>query len=145
MLWSDVPYVVTECDLGYSISQADYARICLPDIARTAASVGRSVFHLDGPGATRHVDALLEIPEIRAIQYTPGAGSPSAMAWVEMFRRIQGKGRSVLIFSPVEEVIPLLDALPPEGLAILVDGPASVEQLTIVQGEIFKRFGSSGE
>ena len=31
--------------------------------------------HLDGPGATRHIDALLEVPELTAIQYVIGAGA----------------------------------------------------------------------
>jgi hypothetical protein len=141
LLWSNVPYVVTECDLGFSIGPADFQRVCLPDIARTARSVGRSIFHLDGAGSTRHLDSLLEIPEIRAIQYTPGAGSPSALAWLDMFRRVQDRQRSLLIFAPVDEVLPLLESLRPEGLAVLVEGPATVEQLDMVQTRLNARFG----
>lgn len=145
LLWSDVPYVVTECDLSFSISQSDFARICLPDIARCAASVGRSVFHLDGAGSTRHIDALLEVPEIQAIQYTPGAGSPSALAWSGMFKKIQAKGRSVLIFAPPEEVLPLFEDLPPEGLAVFVDGGANPSMLKAIQDRFEARFGAGAE
>jgi hypothetical protein len=143
LLWSDLPYVVTECDLGFSISQSDFEKVCLPDISRTAAAVGRSVFHLDGAGSTRHVDALLEVPEIRAIQYTPGAASPSAMPWLEMFRKVQSKGRSLLVFAPLNEVISLFDELSPEGLAVLVEGPATLAELQAVDAEIKRRFGEA--
>jgi len=141
LVWSDVPYVVNECDLAFSIGPTEFRDICLPDIERTAQSVGRSIFHLDGVGSTRHLDALLEIPEIRAIQYTPGAGSPSAMAWLDMFHRVQDAGRSVLIFAPAREVVPLFESLRPEGLAVLVDGPASVQELQQIQHQISSRFG----
>ncbi|MCW5559694.1 MAG: hypothetical protein KIT22_17905, partial [Verrucomicrobiae bacterium] len=61
-IWSDAPYVVPACDFNFLIGQADFERLCLPDIARQAATVGRAVFHLDGPGAAKHIDALLEVP-----------------------------------------------------------------------------------
>jgi len=68
-----------------------------PIIARQASSVGRAVFHLDGPDAARHVKALLSVPAIDAIQFTPGAANPSAIPWIDMFRTIQSAGRSVLV------------------------------------------------
>lgn len=123
-LWSDVPYMIPACDFSFMIGPEAFERVCLPDIARQAATVGRAVFHLDGPGAARHIDALLEVPHIQAVQFTPGSGAPSALPWVEMFRKIQQKGRSVLIVAPAEEVMQLCDALNPRGLAFLVyDSP----------------------
>ena len=93
----------------------------MPDIARLAATAGRSIFHLDGQGATRHIDALLEVKEIQVIQYVPGAGTPSALKWVEMFRKIQKAGRSLQIICPPEQVLPLCDELRPEGLAFWME------------------------
>lgn len=120
-LWSNRPYFVTECDFSTMIGPKQFERLFLPDIARAAAAAGRSVFHLDGPGATRHIDALLEVPEIQAIQYVPGAGTPSALAWVEMFRKIQKAGRALQIICPPEDILPLCEALRPEGLAFWLE------------------------
>lgn len=142
-LWSDVPYAVPACDFSFMIGPRDFERLFLPDIAQQAASVGRAVFHLDGPGATRHVDALLDVPEIRAVQFTPGASAPSALAWVEMFRRIQARGRSVLIFSPAEEVLALCDALRPEGLAIALEVSPPPAKLDELHAALCGRFGCS--
>ena len=141
LLWSNKPYVITECDLGFSIGPNEYRDICLPDIARVAGTTGRSIFHLDGPGSTRQLDALLEVPDIRAIQYTPGAGAPSALAWVEMFQKIQQKGRSALIFAPAAEVLELYRVLKPEGLAILVEGPCTQEQMEEIERGMRQQFG----
>jgi hypothetical protein len=121
-LWSNRPYFVTECDFSYMIGPKPFERLFLPDIARAAATAGRSIFHLDGPGATRHINALLEVPEIQAIQYVPGAGTPSALKWVEMFRKIQSAGRALQIICLPQDILPLCDELRPEGLAFWSEG-----------------------
>lgn len=140
-LWSDRPYVIPACDFNYMVSPEVFEDLFLPDIARQCATVGRAVFHLDGSGAARHIDALLEVPDLQAIQYTPGAGTPSALAWVDMFRKIQAKGRSVLAFTPADEVLALCEALSPEGLAIQVEGIRSPEELDCLFEEFCRRFG----
>lgn len=131
-LWSNRPYAVPACDFNALIGPNHFRELFLPEIAHEAAAVGRAVFHLDGPAAARHIDSLLEVPEIQAIQFTPGAGSPSALAWLPMLRRIQQKGRSLLIFCPPEEVLELAQLLKPEGLAIFLEqSPPSVDLDTL--------------
>ncbi|MCC7406970.1 MAG: hypothetical protein IT442_02790 [Phycisphaeraceae bacterium] len=131
-IWSNKPYMIPACDFNFLIDQESFNRLCLPDIARQTATIGRGVFHLDGPGATRHIDALLEVPCLEAIQFVPGAGTPSTLPWVEMFRKIQGAGRSLFIVCPPDEVLRLCRSLRPEGLAIQVNsggGPAELSEL----------------
>lgn len=125
-LWSNRPYLVPACDFSYMIGVVQFNTLFLPDIARQTATAGRGVFHLDGIGATRHIDALLEVPHLEAIQFTPGEGTPSALRWVEMFRKIQARGRSLLIMCPPEEVLPWCEELRPEGLAIKVNANSLV-------------------
>jgi hypothetical protein len=141
-LWSDRPYIIPACDFGALIGPQQFRDLFLADIALQAATAGRAVFHLDGPDAARHVDALLELPEIQAIQFTPGAGTPSALAWVEMFRKVQDRGRSVLVVCPADEVIELCEALRPEGLAILVDTPLSPTELDELYAQFWRLFPS---
>ncbi len=139
-LWSNRPYMIPACDFSFMIGPAEFRRLCWPDIARQAATVGRAVFHLDGPGAARHVDALLEVPDIQAIQFTPGTGTPSALAWVDMFRKIQKHGRSMLVICPADEVLSLCDALCPEGLAILIVDALTPEALDELFAGFEKKF-----
>lgn len=153
-LWSNRPYVVPACDFGAVLSPRQFQKLFLPDIARLAAAVGRAVYHLDGPDATRHLDALLEIPEIAAIQFSPGPSNFTALGWVEMFRKIQAKGKSLLVFCPAKEVLALSEALRPEGLAIVVRGhstemtsfqsllaPLPVDELNDLFDAFCQRFG----
>lgn len=139
-LWSNRPYTVPACDFNALIGPDHFQSLFLPEIARQAEAVGRAIFHLDGPDAARHIDALLDVPQIQAIQFTPGAGSPSALAWLDMLRKIQAKGRSLLIFSPADEVLELAESLSPEGLAIFIEQPPAADDLDALFAQFCQRF-----
>ena len=139
-LWSSRPYTVPACDFNAMIGPRHFEELFLPEIARQAEAVGRAVFHLDGPDAARHIDALLEVPHIQAIQFTPGAGSPSALQWLDMLRKIQQRGRSLLIFTPPKEVLELTEALRPEGLAIFLECPPPPDELDALFTQFAARF-----
>ena len=80
------------------------------------------IFHLDGPDAARHLDALLEIEEIDAIQWVPGDGKPPARAWLPMLSKVQRAGKGLWVSAPPEDVHAILEELRPEGLMIHVEG-----------------------
>ena len=140
-LWSNQPHMVPACDFNALIGPRAFGRLLLPDIARQAATVGRAIFHLDGPDAARHVDALLDLPEIQAIQYVPGAGTPSALAKIDMLKKIQARGRALQIICPFDEVLAVCDALKPEGLAFLVETVPSPEALDGLYAQFCARYG----
>ena len=81
-----------------------------------------SIFHLDGPAAIRHLDTLLEIEELNAIQWVPGDGNPPAKAWLAMLKKIQSAGKCLWVSAPPEDVSTILEELRPEGLMIHVEG-----------------------
>jgi len=138
LLWSDVPYVVTECDFAYLIGRRDFQRLFLPNLVRQSEAVGRSIYHLDGPGSMRHLDALLTEPAIQAIQYVPGAGTPSPLRWLDELRKIQQAGKPLQVVCPAGEVLALCQELRPEGLALLVEGVQSVQHLEALYQEFSK-------
>jgi hypothetical protein len=139
-IWSSRPYAIPACDFCCMISPDDFRRLLLDDIARQAAAAGRAVFHLDGPGATRHLDALLELPQIHAIQFTPGQGTTSTLPWIDMFKRIQQRGKALYVFTPAQEVLTLAEALRPQGLAIAVEGAGSPRQINDLFEQFCRRF-----
>ena len=78
---------------------------------------------LDGTQAVRHLDALLEIEPLDAIEWTPQAGIETGghKRWHEMYRKILSAGKSVQVVN-VEpcEVVPLLDGIGNRGVYILI-------------------------
>jgi hypothetical protein len=142
-LWSNRPYTLQACDFNALISPHHFQELFLPEIARQSATVGRAFFHLDGPDAARHIDALLSVPHLQAIQFTPGAGTPSALKWVPLFRKIQAAGKSVLVHALPEEVLALSEMLAPEGLAIAVEGATTPSVLNELFAAFAKRWDAT--
>ena len=139
-IWSDRPYGLMACDFNALIGPTHFEEMFLADIARQAETAGRAFFHLDGPGAAKHIDALLTVPGLQAIQFTPGAGWPSALAWVDMFKKIQASGRSVLAICPADELLELCDALDPASLAIIIDDALTPAELDDLYEAFCRRF-----
>ena len=67
-----------QCDLSYMISPQMFGRFVLPELAASCRRLGNPAYHLDGPGEIPHVDMLLSIPELRAMQYVPTVSARDA-------------------------------------------------------------------
>lgn len=125
---SRVPYTVPTCDFNYMIGPGDFAETCLPSLREQARRAGRCVLHVDGPGAANHAAAIAAAPEITAVQYTPGAGTPSALAKLDIFRCWQAAGKPVVIMCPKEEVPELVRQLDPRGMLLVPSGVSTVDE-----------------
>ncbi|MAG13144.1 MAG: trimethylamine corrinoid protein 2, partial [Spirochaetales bacterium] len=76
-------------------------------------------YHLDGPGALRHLDALLDIKELDAVQWVPGAGNEGFSRWIDVYKKIQAAGKSMQITSlQISEIALMFENLRPEGVYI---------------------------
>jgi hypothetical protein len=133
--WSSVPYTVPTCDFNAMLGPAQFNDLCLPPLEEQARRAGRCLFHLDGPDAARHAPALCRSSAISAIQFTPGAGTPSALARIAMLAEIQSAGKPVLVICPAGEAAELCRRLDRRGLAVWPDGLATPEQARELERE----------
>jgi hypothetical protein len=118
-LWAPGRIDQIACDFSSVISPAMFHEFFVPEIEKMGNWCDYGTYHLDGPACMkRMLDTLLEIPQIRTIQFTPGAGSPrtSHAAYIPRYQRILESGRNLYLLCDPDEVEPLLAALPPEGL-----------------------------
>lgn len=138
--WSDVPHSVLTCDFNALIGHDDYAEVCLPSIREQAQRAGRCIVHLDGPAAARHAAALAREPDIQAVQFTPGAGTPSALAQLDMLRLLQAAKKPILIICPADEVEALAGELDPRGLALWPEGVTTPQQADALAARVAARF-----
>ena len=88
-----------QCDLSYMISPQMFGRFVLPELAASCRRLGNPAYHLDGPGEIPHVDMLLSIPELRAIQYVPTVSARDATKYPDLYRRIRRGGKLIQVFS----------------------------------------------
>jgi len=86
-------------------------------------------YHLDGPDALKHLDTLISLPEIHTIQWTPGAGNPTAGSgrWIPYYKRIQAAGKNLFLIAPINDVEALLTQLSPNGLFICTQADSEEE------------------
>ena len=117
-IWSDRPAVDLQSDVSCLVSRELFDEYFLPFIEQQTAWAERTVYHLDGPGAIRHLDSLLALPRLTAIQWVPGAGAPGASHWIPLARRIQAAGKRLLLDCEPGEVETLARELRPEGLML---------------------------
>jgi hypothetical protein len=115
-IWSDLPSIDLQNDFSCLISPGMFDQVFLPALDQQTRWVERTVYHLDGPGAVRHLDALLSLPELDGIQWVPGAGAPPPSEWIPLMRRIQDGGKLLQVTVEPWEVEILLRELKPEGL-----------------------------
>ncbi|MGB9677316.1 MAG: hypothetical protein ACPLZ9_01745 [Candidatus Ratteibacteria bacterium] len=96
--YSRKKFAVIQCDFICMISPEMFRKFALPYIEYEAEFLDHSIFHLDGPGALKHLDDLLSIKKINAIQWVPGAGNKPHIYWIELFKKIINAGKSVIIY-----------------------------------------------
>lgn len=57
-----------------------------------------NIFHMDGKGVAHHMDAILELPNVQAIQWVQGvADDMPIMQWTPLIQKIQAAGKSVVV------------------------------------------------
>jgi hypothetical protein len=117
--WSPQKTLAFDCDVSFNISTEMYKTVFFPPLVEAMTKVDHRIYHLDGPGAIKHLDVLLDLPELHAIQWVQGQGKDlPIMQWVPLLKRILAKKKSVIAYCTPEEVLPLLKEVPKEGLCI---------------------------
>lgn len=117
-LWAPGKFYAAENDFSYMISPRMFRDLFLPAIDIQTRFLDYSVYHVDGIAAFAHVDALLELPQLQAIQILPGTGKPSPLHFLDVLKKVQTAGRNLHISIPPDEVEDALSELSARGLFI---------------------------
>ncbi len=96
-IFSETPYYMLQCDFAYMIGPEMFDRFVVPELQAACRRLDHAFFHLDGPGMLPHLDSLLSIPELKGIQWVPGAGAPDISQWPEVYRKIHAAGKRIQV------------------------------------------------
>lgn len=98
-IWGPGKTAKLQCDFAAMMSPEQFREFVQPSLRKQCKELDFSVFHLDGPDAIFHVDALMDIPELNALQWTPGAGNPGGgnSCWYDIFDKVRESGKSLHI------------------------------------------------
>ena len=122
--WAPGKMSKLQSDISTMISIDDYRRFVQPFIREQCQKIDYTLYHLDGVGAMHHLDALLEIKELNAIQWTPGVGEPQGGSpkWYDLYKKILAGGKSIMAcWVTLDELRPLLDHIGGDGVHLEMD------------------------
>ncbi len=116
-------------DFSYMIGPAQFDEFFLDGLRREAAFFDASLHHLDGPGCLNHLDSILSIEGLHAVQWVWGAGNGDVVDWLHVFRKIQGAGKGIqLLHVHPRHLGLLMENLRPEGVWLELVGVRSEEE-----------------
>ncbi len=99
MGWSSERYLcIGQNDYSCMISAPMFEEFCWQDNLECCAHVDHALYHLDGPGALRHVPLLLRLQRLDCIQWIQGAGRPLPSEWLPLLQQIQKGGKAVQLY-----------------------------------------------
>jgi len=138
-LVDDESMYIPSNDFSCMISTDMFEEFFLPGIIRECKHYNKSIYHLDGPDALKHLDLLLEIPELHAIQWVPGAGQEELYRWVDVCKKILAAKKSLYldVFTK-DDLDVVMEHLPAKGLALNFGNVESEENAK----DILKRLSS---
>lgn len=98
-IWGPGKTAKIQCDFAALISPSHFREYALPPLRRQCQQLDYSLFHLDGPDAIRHLEALMEISELDALQWTAGAGQPDGgnERWYPIYDQVRDAGKSLWV------------------------------------------------
>jgi hypothetical protein len=97
--WAPGRVAKLQCDISAMISPDMFAEFMVPVLREMCERLSYTIYHWDGPGALPHLDHLLSIPDLDAIQWTPGAGIEGCAhrRWWPLYHRILEAGKAVFV------------------------------------------------
>ena len=132
--WSPERTMAFDCDLSCMISRRDFRELFLPPLLETMQTVKHRIYHLDGWVAMQHLETLLGLPDLQAIQWLPGAGREAIAQWIPLIQHVQAAGKGIAVYVQPEEIPLLLHECKPEGLFINTTCQSEDQARRVVEG-----------
>ena len=129
-IWGPGRTAKVQCDAAAMISPDMLAEFVIPALREQCRWLDYSMFHLDGTQCLQHLDLLLEIEELNAVEWTPQAGLPGGGSpkWYDLYHKILEAGKAVQAIGVApEEVIPLFKEMGTEGMFVITRADSEKE------------------
>ena len=98
-IWGPGRTVKLQCDFSAMMSPEDFRKYIQPSLRSQSENVDHVLYHLDGPAAIKHMDALMEIEGIDALQWTSGDAGPDGTLpdWEVIYDKAIAAGKSIWV------------------------------------------------
>lgn len=135
--WMGIPSFgkmhIASCDFSALISTEFFKEFCLPVLQQEVKTMTHNIFHVDGPGVAKHLDYILAVPDVHAIQWVQGVGDDyPILQWLPLIKKIQAK-KPVIVDLQKHELEPFMDQVRPEGIFLWIATESEDEELAIIK------------
>ena len=98
-MWAPGRFAKLQCDASAMISADSFREFVLDSLREQTQHLDYVLYHLDGAGAIKHLDALMELDGINALQWTPGDTGPDGTCpdWDPIYDKVAAAGKSLWI------------------------------------------------
>ncbi len=117
--WAPGFHAQMQSDMSVMISNPMFKEFVLPEIQTQSKFLQYPIYHFDGIEQRRHLDDLLSIPELKAIQWTQVAGQPPCTDFLDDLKKIQAAGKNLLLIIGADQIPEVMENLSSKGLFIV--------------------------
>lgn len=98
-IWGKGKTAKLQCDFGAMMSPNQFKNLVVEPLREQAKGLDYVVYHLDGPDNIKHLDNILTIDEIHAIQWTSGDAGPDGTLeeWDIIYEKAIKAGKSLWV------------------------------------------------
>jgi hypothetical protein len=118
-----------QCDVSCMISPEMFREFVVPCLERETREVDAAEYHLDGPQAVKHLEALAEIAGLSMISFTPGTDVYAVSDEVRQFRasvyrQVDDLGKGQVHCGTPEEVLAFAGKMRSKQLFLKTEAPS---------------------
>jgi hypothetical protein len=82
----------------------------------------------------RHLDAILSVPEVHAVQWVQGVGDDyPIMQWTPLIKDLQNRGIPVVVDLAKEDLNEFIEVMDPRGLFLWIATSSEEEEIEILK------------
>ena len=98
-IWAPGRLSKLQCDASAMMSADMFDEFVLDSLRYQTEHLDFSMYHLDGPGAIKHLDSLMSLDRLNALQWTPGEPGPDGTKpeWDIVFDKAIAAGKSIWV------------------------------------------------
>lgn len=136
--WMNIPVPggrmhIPSNDFSFMISPEQFNEYALPILRQEVKTMTHNVFHVDGKGVARHIDSILSVPGVRAIQWVQGmADDYPIMQHLGFIRYVQSKGASIIVDLDKSDLERFMEVMSPKGIFLWVATDNEEEEHAII-------------
>lgn len=99
----------------------------MPELIFQSNFLDYNLYHLDGQEQVRHLDHLLALDSLMAIQWQDVAGQPKVSEQIPVLKRIQKAEKRLLLYPEPDEVEIIMTELSSKGLYLKIEASSIQE------------------